>query len=125
MDTSRRNEGDKALRDKPVTEIMPFLYEMYGQKVVAFAVQEEPDLSQIDGFASGVATPNEAQDTRLRDMVEIAEILQKKGCTANAIQSLMFGMNSQFDGEAPILLIRQGESSRVVSAAPGFLEGYH
>jgi len=124
MSSSRYGEGNDTLRDKPLTEIMPFLSEMYGRKIISFAVQEEPDFYEIDDFVSGDANPDETQDKKLRDMVEIAEILQKKGCTAHAIQSLMFGMNTQFDGEAPISIIRQGESSRVLSAAPGFLEGY-
>jgi hypothetical protein len=112
------------LRDRTVPEIVPFLDAQYDLRIVAFALQEKLDLTQLDRFITGEELPSAEQETKMRDMVEIAEILQRKGCTANAIQALMFGKNSSLDGEAPILKIRDGNSSAVVAAAPGFLEGY-
>jgi hypothetical protein len=125
MSKPQSQEGNESLRNRPIPEIMPFLNEAYSRGIVAYAIQETLDLAQIDDFAFGDTSPSFEQETRLRDMVEVAEVLQTKGFTSDLIQSVMFGENSQFDGEAPISIIRKGESYRVASAAPGFVEGYH
>lgn len=122
MTISAEAEG-KPLRERPIPELTTELTKIYGQTVLSFAIQDELKLDELDRFVSGDQTPSEEQEVKMRDMAEIAEILEK--CRmGSVIQQLMFGQNRSFDGEAPIMLIRNGESERVVKAAAGFGTGY-
>lgn len=104
------SEGnDVPFRERPLPEVQRLLAESLGQQTVLFAVEGMPDIEA---------------DKTLRDMAEIVERAQQQGIDSETLEGLMFGSSQALDDEAPIHLIRQGESKRVLAITPGFLEGY-
>jgi hypothetical protein len=116
-------EGEIPPRERPIPEIMCLLQESLGHTVIAYAIGDD-DLERLEPLTKGEVLPSEEAESTLRDLAEITDILAKKGITGDMVQTVMFGMNQAFDNEAPITLIRRGQSAKVAAAASGFTEGY-
>lgn len=118
------NPEDLPLRERSIPEVSNVLQGALGQRLVAYAIGER-NPKRIGQLARGEDAPSPVEEVTLRDLAEVTETLANKGCSDAMTRSLLLGMNPSFDDEAPIQLFHQGDSARVVAAAPGFLEGYH
>lgn len=123
-----RKEKEPAvpLRDRPVDEIARALSQTLPPETIAYAIgYERADRADMQQIPQGKVKHGEEVEMRLRDLAEVTEILTDRGIDKITINGLMFGMNTRLEERAPAALIREGQSERVIEAAPYFMTPLH
>lgn len=110
------NPEDKVpLRERPIHEVAGVLQEFLGQRLVAYGIGER-NPQRVGSFARSEEVPEEEAEKVLRDLAEVTEVLTERNSPEIA-RAIMIGMNSNLDGQAPIEVMHDGESERVVASA--------
>ena|SRR5487761_1307629 len=103
------------LRNRPIQEVAGVLQETLGQRLVAFGIGER-NPKRIGAFARAEDAPDEATEKVMRDMAEVTEVLTERD-SPEVARAVMIGMNPSLNDQAPIEVIHNGESERVVAVA--------
>lgn len=105
---------------EPVASITGFLTDLLGSRLTARLAGV--DSSSISRWRSGVATPQENSEHRLRAAHQVARLLLAVDAE-NTVRAWFIGMNPQLDDEAPIDGIAAGHTKAVLVAARSFIDG--
>ncbi len=109
-----KHETEIPLRERPIEEVAGVLQDVLGQALVAYAIDERIP-QRLGAFVNSEEMPTEEAEKVMRDLAEVLEVLRERD-SDDVVRAVMIGMNPMLDEQAPIELIHNGESDRVVTA---------
>ncbi|MCF6525180.1 XRE family transcriptional regulator [Streptomyces sp. JJ36] len=104
-----------------VADTARFLKDNLGQQLTA-RLAGISDAKQVGKWATGKASPSQNAETRLRDALQIFQLIQEAESLYTA-RAWLIGMNPQLDDEAPLKVIAEGRGREVMVAARAYLAG--
>jgi hypothetical protein len=120
----RTSQIERQAVTSDISTVAAYLQEHLGQKVTAY-LSGVKDAKLVGQWSAGKVQPRPLPGFRLRSAYQAARYLVDAYGSETA-QAWFFGRNSNFDGRAPALVLREAENpedwSLVVSAAKGFVE---
>ncbi|WP_250405596.1 XRE family transcriptional regulator [Streptomyces cellostaticus] len=102
-----------------IADIARFLQDNLGQRLTA-RIAGISDPKQVGRWATGAATPRPAAEARLRDAIQIFNVIQQAESVYIA-RAWMIGMNPQLEDMAPAQCIADGRSRDVMVAARAYI----
>ncbi|MEU6070703.1 XRE family transcriptional regulator [Streptomyces sp. NPDC047082] len=116
--TSVAQAHTAAVRSK-VADIARFLQDNLGQRLTA-RIAGISDPKQVGRWATGAATPRPTAEARLRDAIQIFNLIQQAESVYIA-RAWMIGMNPQLEDTAPIQCIADGRARDAMVAARAYV----
>jgi hypothetical protein len=114
-------EAHRTTVESSIADIVAFLREVFGQKLVAYmaGVSESRTVSR---WAAGESPPRAASEDRLRHAYYIFRLLNTEE-SPHTVRAWFVGLNPQLDDESPASAIRDDRPRDVLVAAKAFLAG--
>jgi len=123
--TSDQRPGLRAYEESvrlPFPEVVSELRKILGARLVAYIGGVKSTLS-VSTWADGTGAPDEVDRERLRHAFHVAALLRER-FDATTVQSWFKGMNPSLNGEAPALVLREGDPLKgardVIAVAKAF-----
>ncbi|HET6909167.1 MAG TPA: hypothetical protein VFH54_07505 [Mycobacteriales bacterium] len=101
-------------------DIVQFLQETLGQKLVAHIADVDP--KTVGRWASGDSSPRPPAEQRLRLAFQVFHLLQEEE-SPHTIRAWFIGLNPQLDDVAPATAIRDGHLRDALIAARAYIAG--
>ncbi|WP_326783545.1 XRE family transcriptional regulator [Streptomyces sp. NBC_00151] len=102
-----------------IADIARFLQDNLGQRLTA-RIAGISDPKQVGRWATGAAAPRAAAEARLRDAIQIFNVIQQSESVYIA-RAWMIGMNPQLEDMAPAQCIADGHARDVMVAARAYV----
>lgn len=103
-----------------IRDIVQFLQETLGQKLVAFMTDVEP--KTVGRWAAGSSEPRHEAQERLRLAFQVFHLLQQEE-SPYTIRAWFIGLNPQLDDVSPAQAIQTGQLRDVLIAAKAYIAG--
>ena len=116
-----KRQAHRAAVKLTVPDLVKFLQEVLGQKLVAYMAGKE-DSKAVSAWADGSRTPQPAAQERLRLAYQVFHLLQADE-SPHTVRAWFVGLNPQLEDESPATAIRDGNFRDVLVAAQAFLIG--
>jgi hypothetical protein len=111
----------RAAVDAEVQPMVTELQDIFGQKLVAYAIGDRHPKS-VGRYARGERSPNDDSLQRLTDLYQVVKVLQNGRAEPGAwMKKWMLGSNSRLEGQAPVQIFHGGDTARVLGAARAFV----
>jgi hypothetical protein len=114
-------EAHRTTVESSITDIVAFLQEVFGQKLVAY-MAGVAEARTVGRWAKGESPPRPASEARLRDAYYVFRLLNTAE-SPHTVRAWFVGLNPQLDDESPAFAIREDRPRDVLVAAKAFLAG--
>ena len=117
--SNRHAVTDRTAGEPRISDIVGYLQEVLGQKLVAY-IAEVDDPNTAAGWAAGRLAPRTEQEQRLRCAYQAFQLLvAREGFSTS--RAWFLGLNPTLDDESPARQIRNGAFRAVLIAAEEFV----